>query len=387
MTWLVRLGIAVLGGCTATVGPGGGNGGGGGGSGTPALVLVAQGLDEPVFVTAPAGDPRLFVVEKTGRVRIVRNDTVLAGVFLDLSTQVSGGGEQGLLSLAFHPDYAQNGRVYASYTNRAGDTRVVRYTVSADPERVDPSTADTVLALAQPYANHNGGLVAFGPDGFLYVGLGDGGAAGDPLRAGQDLGNLLGKLLRLDVDRASGYGIPAGNPFVGQSGARGEIWSYGLRNPWRFAFDRLTGDLYIADVGQGQWEEIDVAEAADGAGRGVNYGWNVMEGAHCYAAATCSTTGLTLPLVEYSHAEGCSVTGGYVYRGSAVTTLRGHYFYADYCAGWIRSFRVASGVATDARDWTGTLDAGGQISSFGEDAAGELYVMTLGGRVWRIAAP
>ncbi len=372
---------SVLGACTATsVGPGGG------GSGAVALALVVGGLDQPVFVTSPAGDARLFVVEKTGRVRIVRRDTLLAGVFLDLSAAVSRGGEQGLLSLAFHPGYGQNGRVYASFTNLAGNTRVVRYTVSADPDVVDPATADTVLALDQPFPNHNGGLIAFGPDGFLYVGLGDGGLSGDPLRAGQDLGTLLGKVLRLDVNGASGYAIPPGNPFVGQSGARGEIWAYGLRNPWRFSFDRLTGDLYVADVGQGQWEEVNAAPAAGGGGRGVNYGWNVMEGAHCYDAASCSMAGLTLPVVEYSHADGCSVTGGYVYRGAALPDLQGHYFYADYCAGWIRSFRYAGGGVTGERDWTGTLDPGRDVTSFGEDAAGELYVLSQGGRVYRLTA-
>ena len=356
--------------------------------GTARLVLVAEGLDQPLFVTAPAGDARrLFVVEQGGRVRVVKDGARLATPFLDLSSQVSRGGEQGLLSLAFDPNYASNGRVYASFTNTAGDTRIVRYVVSADPDVVNQTAADTILAVDQPFSNHNGGLIAFGPDGYLHVGLGDGGSGGDPQGNGQSLGTLLGKILRIDVSGAGSrepYAVPPDNPFVGTAGARGEIWAYGLRNPWRFSFDRVTGDLYIGDVGQNAWEEVDVAEAADGRGRGVNYGWNVMEGTHCYNASTCSRTGLVLPVVEYDHGDGCSVTGGYVYRGAAVPDLAGVYFYADYCEGWIRSFRYAGGGATDERDWTAALAAGGPISSFGEDGVGEMYVVVHGGRVWRI---
>ena len=356
--------------------------------GTLRLALVAQGLDQPVYVTAPPGDAqRLFVVEQGGRVRIVRNGAVLATPFLDLSNQVSRGGEQGLLSMAFDPNFASNDRVYVSYTNTAGDTRILRYVVSGAPDVVNQASADTILAVDQPYSNHNGGLIAFGPDGYLYLGLGDGGSGGDPQGNGQKLSTLLGKILRLDVQGAGSgeqYAIPPDNPFVGQSGARGEIWAYGLRNPWRFSFDRVTGDLYIGDVGQGAWEEVDVASAASGRGRGVNYGWKVMEGAHCYGAPACNTAGLTLPAVEYEHSEGCSVSGGYVYRGAAVADLAGIYFYADYCEGWIRSFRYSGGNAVDRRDWSSVLDAGGPISSFGEDGVGEMYVVMHGGRVWRI---
>ena len=355
--------------------------------GTLHLVLAAEGLDQPVYVTAPPGDAqRLFVVEQSGRVRIVKNGIVLPTPFLNLSTQVSRGGEQGLLSIAFHPNYGSNGRVYVSYTNTAGDTRIVRYVVSADPDVADAVSGDTVLAWDQPYSNHNGGLIVFGPDGYLYVGLGDGGSGGDPQGNGQRLNTLLGKMLRIDVQGAGSgepYAIPPDNPFVGTAGARGEIWAYGLRNPWRFSFDRVTGDLYIGDVGLGAWEEVDVAAAA-GRGRGVNYGWVVMEGAHCYNAATCNTAGLKLPEVEYGHSDGCSVTGGYVYRGPAVPALAGIYFYADYCGGWIRSFRWVSGTATDRHDWSGVLDAGGPISSFGEDGVGEMYVVMHGGRIWRL---
>ena len=355
---------------------------------TLTLDTVAVGLSEPLFVTAPPGDTlRVFVVEKTGTVRIIAHDTLLTIPYLDLSRRVSRGSEQGLLSIAFHPDYASNGFVYASYTDAAGDTRIVRYTVSADANVADSTTGDTILAVPQPYSNHNGGLIAFGPDGMLWVGLGDGGSGGDPQNRAQHRDSLLGKLLRLDVDGASPYAIPADNPFVSDTTARPEIWSYGLRNPWRFSFDRATGDLYIADVGQGQWEEVDVAPSLAGRGSGVNWGWRVMEGAHCYNAATCNTSGLALPLVEYSHADGCSITGGYVYRGQDIPALQGTYFYADYCSGWIRSFRLVGGQATAITDWTGTLDPNGFVSSFGEDGRGELYVTTLNGMVWRLREP
>jgi len=355
-------------------------------SGGLTLATVASGLDTPVFLTAPSGDDRLFVVEKGGTIRIIDGGTVRAAPFLDLTALVSNGGEQGLLGLAFHPDYATNGVFVVDYTDRSGDTRVASYRVSAeDPDRADPGSGHVLLAVAQPYGNHNGGMLAFGPeDGHLYVALGDGGSAGDPQANGQDRNTLLGSLVRLAVD-ASGQGsIPADNPFVGQAGARAEIWSYGLRNPWRFSFDRANGDLYIGDVGQGQREEIDVSTAADGAGRGLNFGWNVMEGGNCYSPSSgCDRTGLTLPLLEYGHGPACSVTGGYVYRGAAVPNLRGTYFYADYCAGWVRSFRLESGQAAEQREWT-DLGSGGRITSFGEDAAGELYVLTENGRVSRI---
>jgi glucose/arabinose dehydrogenase len=355
--------------------------------GTPALRLVSGSLSNPVYLTAPPGDTaRLFVVEKTGRVRIIRHDTLLATPFLDLHTRVSNGSEQGLLSLAFHPQYATNGRFYVYYTNSAGDTRVVRYLVSADPNVADSLAADTVLKQAQPFSNHNGGLLLFGPDGKLYVGLGDGGSGGDPQGNGQSRRTLLGKILRLGVDGTNGYTIPADNPFATDTSARPEIWAYGLRNPWRFSFDRLTGDLYIADVGQNAWEEVDVASATSGRGKGLNFGWNVMEGMHCYPSGTgCNQTGLTRPLLEYGHSGGaCSVTGGYVYRGTAVPSLVGHYLYADYCAGFVRSFRYVGGQASDQRDRTAQLDPNGNVSSFGEDSRGELYVMTLGGSLYRV---
>ena len=358
-------------------------------AGTPALQLVTAALSAPVFVTVPPGDTlRLFVVEQGGRVRVIRRDSLLATAFLDLRGKISSSGEQGLLSLAFHPQYATNGRFYVYFTDPAGNSRVVRYAVStADPNVADPVATDTVLKVVQPYSNHNGGLLLFGPDGKLYVGLGDGGSGGDPQGNGQNKHALLGKLLRLDVDGASGYTIPPTNPFVGDTSAAPEIWAWGLRNPWRFSFDRQSGDLYIADVGQGAWEEVDV-EPAGGPG-GVNYGWNVMEGMHCYTGTTCNQAGLTLPVIEYGHTGGaCSVTGGYVYRGTRVPALAGHYLYADFCAGFVRSFRYVGSAATDARDWSQRLSpaggGGGSVSSFGEDARGEVYVMTLGGALYRI---
>ncbi len=355
--------------------------------GVPALHLVAQGLASPLFLTSPPGDSaRQFIVQQDGRVRIVRNDTLLVTPFLDIHTLVTYGGEQGLLGLAFHPSYRQNGWFYVYYTNVSGDIRVVRFTVSTDPSVADATTGDTVLAVVhQPNTNHNGGMLLFGPDGYLYTGLGDGGGGGDPAGNGQNRDVLLGKILRLDVDHGSPYTIPASNPFASDPTARGEVWDYGLRNPWRFSFDRANGDLYIADVGQDLYEEVDVEPSG---GRGaVNYGWNIMEGLHCYSASPCNMTGLTLPVIEYSHADGsCAVIGGYVYRGKAVPVLAGQYLYADLCSGWVKSFHLAAGQAGNPQNWTTQLGTGPNVSSFGEDARGELYVVNLGGKVYRIVA-
>lgn len=365
----------------------------GSGSGSPAdgdaaasvgtgvrLEEVASGLSNPLYLTAPRSDPRLFVVEQPGRIRVVENGRLLPAPFLDITDRVSSGGERGLLSVAFHPAYATNGYLYMDYTDRNGDTRIERYRVSADRNRADPTSAKLVLFVKQPYANHNGGLVVFGPDGKLYVGMGDGGSGGDPQGNGQNRDALLGKLLRLDVDTGDPYAVPRDNPFAGDAGARGEVWALGMRNPWRFAFDREAGLLYVADVGQNQWEEVDVVPAGSG---GLNYGWNTMEGTHCYRPAQgCSRTGLVVPVLEYDHGDGCSVTGGYVYRGSRIPSVRGHYFYADYCGGWVRSFRYSGGAAADRRSWDfGSI---GSVLSFGEDAAGELYVLSGNGRVYRM---
>lgn len=349
------------------------------------LVPVATGLAFPLALTAPPGDPRLFIVEKDGRIRIVRDGVLLERAFLDVSSLVSRGSEQGLLGLAFDPDYSSNGRFYVNYSDTEGDTRVVAYRASGDPDLADPASAEILLTIEQPFSNHNGGHLAFGPDGFLYIATGDGGSGGDPQGNGQDRLDLLGSLLRIDVRAGSGYAIPPDNPFVGVTDARPELWDIGLRNPWRFSFDRGTGDLYIADVGQNAREEINVAPRSAGGGRGANYGWNIMEGTACFAGTACDTSGLTLPALEYGHSEGCSVTGGYVYRGSALPDLAGHYFYADFCEGWVRSFRFTGGEVTAGRDWP-ELAPGGQVPSFGEDAAGELYVLDAGGTVYRIVA-
>jgi len=360
-----------------------GPGPGPGPSDSAALQLVTSGLSFPDFVTTPAGDTtRLFVVEQSGAIRVVRHDTLLPTPFLDLTGHIGFGGERGLLSMAFHPSYASNGHFYVYYTNPAGDIRIVRYTASANPNIADSTSGDTILSVFhETYDNHNGGQLLFGPDGKLYAGLGDGGFGGDPSGNGQNLDTLLAKILRLDVDGASPYAVPADNPLVGHAGERGEIWLYGLRNPWRFSFDRTSGDLYIGDVGQNLYEEVDVLGA--GSPAGVNYGWNVMEGKHCYGASSCNMGGLTLPLVEYGHTDGCAVTGGYVYRGTKIPALAGIYFYGDYCSGWVRSFRYAGGAATENRDWP-LLAVSGGLSSFGEDARGELYITSLSGSLYRI---
>jgi glucose/arabinose dehydrogenase len=285
--------------------------------------------------------------------------------------------------LAFDPDYASTGHFVVHYTDTNGDTHLSQFTVSSDPDVADPASEQVILTADQPYNNHNGGQVLFGPDGMLYLGLGDGGSEGDPQGRGQDLSDLLGSILRLDVRSTSPYAVPPDNPFVGQAGVQPEVWSYGLRNPWRFSFDRTTGDLYIGDVGQDSFEEVDVAPAAAGSGKGLNFGWNIMEGTHCYNASTCNQSGLTLPVLEYPHSEGCSVTGGYVYRGSVIPALQGLYFFGDYCQGTVRSFRYQGGSATELTDWP-TLRPGGSITSFGEDAAGELYVVIQSGSVFKI---
>jgi glucose/arabinose dehydrogenase len=348
------------------------------------LDQVASGLSVPLYLTAPAGDARLFIAEKGGAIRIVKDGALLPAPFLNLADRVSTGDEQGLLGLAFDPAYATTGRFVVHYTDGSGNTVVSMFQVSAgDPDLADPASESVILSVEQPFANHNGGQILFGPDGMLYIGLGDGGSEGDPGGRGQSVADLLGDILRVDVAGGADYTVPPDNPFVGQADARPEIWSYGLRNPWRFSFDPATGDLYIADVGQNAWEEVDVVTAAGGAGRGTNFGWNVTEGTHCYATAACDPSAFTLPVLEYSHREGCSITGGFVYRGAAIPALQGHYFYADYCRGWVRSFRLEDGQAVEPQQWA-ALAPGGSITSFGQDAAGELYILTAAGSVSRI---
>ncbi|MGH7470551.1 MAG: PQQ-dependent sugar dehydrogenase [Longimicrobiales bacterium] len=345
------------------------------------LAQVASGLSRPVFLSAPTGDARLFIGEQTGRIRIVQNGQLLAQAFLDVSNLISApidtGDEIGLLGMAFHPQYTQNGFFFIAYTAVGGAVTVARYQAAGGANVANPAGA-VVLSIphsSTPY--HNGGGLAFGPDGFLYISVGDGGQTGDPTGNAQSTATLLGKLLRIDVS-ALPYTVPASNPFVGQAGRRGEIWAYGLRNPWRFEFDVNTGRLFIADVGEDTMEEINAVSTTLA---GANYGWNLTEGTRCVIPG-CSTAGITMPVLEYTHGEGCSVIGGYAYRGSAIPELAGHYFYSDYCSGWLRSFLFANNTATERRDWG--VPSVGLITSFGRDGAGELYMLNQGGNVYRM---
>jgi glucose/arabinose dehydrogenase len=345
------------------------------------LEEVTGGLEMPVFAThAGDGSGRLFVLEKGGSIRVIDASGLLPQPFLNIRARVgSSGSEQGLLGLAFHPAFVQNGRFFVYYTDRNGDTVIARFQANTERTAADPASEVVLLTETQPAANHNGGMLAFGPDGMLYAGLGDGGSAGDPWNNGQSLNTLLGKLLRIDVDNGDTYAVPADNPFVGQGGVRPEIWAYGLRNPWRFSFDRATGDLYIADVGQNQWEEVNYQKANSPGGE--NYGWKVMEGLHCYGSNSCDQTGLVLPVAEYDHGQGCSVTGGYVYRGAAQPSLQGAYFYGDYCSGYIWAL---SRPEVDRWQSDLLLESGAPISSFGESEAGEVLVVALNGMVYRL---
>jgi glucose/arabinose dehydrogenase len=353
-------------------------------SGPPGLQPIASGLEFPVYLTSPpgGGDSRLFVVERGGTVRIIESGAVRPTPFLDISAKVATREEQGLLSLAFAPDYATSGRFFVYYTDLGDDTQVASFLVSGDPAVADAASETPVLSVKQPGPSHNGGLITFGPDGMLYIGLGDGGSRdGLDNGRGQSLDDLLGALLRIDVSSGSGYTTPSDNPFVGTLGAKTEIWAFGFRNPWRYSFDRATGDLFIADVGEGRWEEVNRATAAEGRGRGVNYGWSVMEGPDCITAG-CDQSGLTLPILQHGHDQGCAITGGYVYRGATLPSLQGQYLYGDFCGGWVRSI-PAQGATGTPTEWP-ALAPGGNITSFGEDAAGELYLLTADGGVFKI---
>jgi len=346
------------------------------------LELVASGLSDPIgIVSAGDGSGRLFVQERDGRVRVVQSDGTLRGApFVDLSDRIGAGGERGLLGLAFHPEFDHNGRLFVHYSHVGDGAAIIsELTVSADGSTADPTSERILLTIPDQFSNHNGGQLAFGPDGYLYIGLGDGGGGGDPLGSGQSRHTLLGKILRIDVDGAQAagkeYGIPAGNPYApgGSSPGTGlpEIWAYGLRNPWRFSFDRANGDLYIGDVGQGNWEEID--RQAAGSPGGENYGWNAYEGNHCYRE--CDGVTAVAPMLEYSHASGCSVTGGYVYRGTRQPVLGGVYLYGDYCSGIIWSLPSGGGTVVAKQ----VADSDVRISSFGEGDNGEIYLVDLGG--------
>ena len=344
-----------------------------GDGGVPDLHLVADGFDSPLYVAEVPGSPgRLVVVEQAGTLRLVQDGAVRAGAFLDLTDRVgSGSSEQGLLGLAFHPGFAENGVAIVGYTDQAGDSVVSRLRMLADGSGLDPASEEVLLQIDQPFENHNGGHLLYGPDGYLYLGFGDGGLAGDPNLNGQNKGTLLGDLLRLDVGATGPYAIPPDNPYAGggPGGERPEIWASGLRNPWRFHFDRATGDLWIADVGQNLYEEVNVQPAGVG---GLNYGWNLYEGAHHFPslAPAAPVPGFTFPVAEYDHNDGrCSVTGGPVYRGSALPSLVGATLYADYCSGTV--WRLDGAGAQPSV----LLEAGFPVSSFGEDAAGEVYVL------------
>ena len=347
------------------------------------FVAIATGLASPTFLASPPGSTDLYVVEQPGRVRRLV-DGVAQPAIVDISARISSGGERGMLSLAFDPGFASNGYVYVYFTETTGDIAVERFTFPLAGNPAGPSgveaTAVRVLTIPHRlFANHNGGQLQFGLDGMLYLGTGDGGGGGDPLGSGQNLDTLLGKILRVDV-RALPYRIPPDNPFVGQPGRRPEVWAFGVRNPWRFAFDAANQSLYIADVGQGSREEVNMVSAN---AAGLNYGWNIWEGTMCYPpGSTCSAAGITMPVLDYDHGNGCSITGGYVYRGAALPEVVGRYFYSDYCNGWLRSFLVVNGIATERLDWH--ITPIGSIQSFGVDSRNELYALTSNGGVYKL---
>ncbi|WKZ51648.1 MAG: PQQ-dependent sugar dehydrogenase [Anaerolineales bacterium] len=337
---------------------------------------VADGLERPVDIqNAGDGSGRLFIVEQPGVIRTLANGRLVAEPFLDIRDRVDDSdNEQGLLGLAFHPLFKENGVFYVNYTKRGGDTVIARFHASLD-QNADPNSEARLLTVKQPFGNHNGGGLAFGPDGYLYIALGDGGSGGDPYGNGQSLKTLLGKILRIDVDNGDPYAIPADNPFGN------EIFHYGLRNPWRFSFDPLTHDLWIGDVGQGEWEEIDFLPA--GTPGGVNFGWNRFEGMHDYTAGAIPEN-YRSPLFEYSHNEGCSVTGGYVYRG-AMREWQGVYFYGDFCSGKVWGALRTVGAAEEISTSTVLFETGAQITSFGVDETGELYIAAMNGSILRLA--
>lgn len=383
------------------------------------LQPYASGFSAPVYITnAKDGSGRVFIVEQSGRIRVILNGQVQSSVFLDISDRVLNSGEEGLLGLAFPPGFTAKKYFYVYYTGKDQNNRVARFHLGPDGNG-NAASEESILLIKHPnYTNHNGGQLFFGPDGYLYIGTGDGGGGGDPNGNAQNLSALLGKILRIDTERsaqnpnpalinqnnlylpfivnnainppAPPYQIPPTNPFINKAGARPEIWAYGLRNPWRFSFDSQTGNLYIADVGQNLYEEIDFQPAASPGG--LNYGWNIMEGAHCYNTTSCITDGLTLPIWEYPHgandANGCAVIGGYVYRGKTYPSMQGIYFYGDYCSGNIW------GLVNSGGTWQGTppgqplIKAPFQLSSFGLDESGELYVAdTTNGKIYRVTSP
>jgi glucose/arabinose dehydrogenase len=350
------------------------------------LETLVDGLSQPTVLTSPPGDDRLFVVERVGVIRILdSNRELLESAFLDLTDRVLANGiEQGLLGLAFHPEYASNGRFYVYYTDQGGRRQLSEFKVSvSDPNLASPDTERVLIELEQPPdatdIRHYAGQLAFGPDGYLWMAMGDGADSRDQ---GQDPNTLFGAISRLDVDGGDPYGIPPENPFVGGGGA-GEVWAYGLRNPWRFSIDAADGLIYIADVGHADQEEVNVLPIAEG---GFNLGWSDVEGTRCFHVQDCDLANYTAPVITYTHEEGCSITGGYVYRGSEIPELAGTYFYSDWCSQWIRSFKYVNGQVTEERDWSADLGQLGQVNTFGVDSAGELYLATHEGVVARFVA-
>jgi glucose/arabinose dehydrogenase len=353
--------------------------------GTPEFVLdtLATGMSHPLYVTTPPGDRgRLFVVERTGAIRIIKNGVLQATPFLDITARVSTGDEQGILGMAFPPDYATSKYFVVYYVNPAGETVLSRFHAGSATSDIALSGEDTLLTIPQPGGDHNGGMLAYGQDGYLYLSVGDGGCCGDPGGHGQDRTELLGSILRLNVGPTGPYQIPATNPWANHGLFRHELWNYGLRNPFRFSFDRQTGDMYIGDVGDENREEIDVLPGSSVGGE--NLGWRIMEGTQCFGGGTsCNMAGLTLPVWDYSHNQGCSVIGGFVYRGAAIPSLRGTYFYTDFCAAWIEAFRWVGGVASAGRRYL-LLASNEFPNSFGEDADGELYITSESGNVFKV---
>lgn len=374
LAWLVVPGLVAGGGAAVQAAP------------KVELQQLATFDGDPIGIAhAGDGSGRLFIVLQDGRIMIYSGGSVLPTPFLDIRERVSCCGERGLLGLAFHPDYVQTGQFYVDYTDNNGNTRVSRFLVTADPDIADPDSEKPVIGIDQPFSNHNGGQLQFGPDGYLYIGLGDGGSGGDPFNNAQNLGELLGKILRLDVDHGNRYAIPPTNPFVDVPGARPEIWAYGFRNPWRFSFDRSTGDLLIADVGQEKWEEIDFQPASSPGGE--NYGWRLMEGKACYnPPQDCNDGTLKLPIIVYPHSHngdfiGCAVIGGYRYRGPSFPALNGVYFFGDDCTGRLWATFAQGG----SRKLIQIAQTGLNITSFGEDDAGDQYLVEIGGnRLYRL---
>lgn len=348
------------------------------------LIKIAEASHQPTYLTHSGdGSGRLFIVEKEGRILILKDGMVFKKPFLDISKRVrSLEVERGLLSLAFHPDFKKNRHLFVYYTDLKGDVVISRFRVSKDEDIADPESEEILLHIPQPASNHNGGQLQFGPDGYLYIGTGDGGGAGDPWGNAQNRAVLLGKLLRIDVDKGRPYRIPKDNPFVGIKGVRPEIWAYGLRNPWRFSFDSPTGDLYIADVGQDDWEEVDIQPQSSSGGK--NYGWDITEGFACFKPHKgCKQDGITFPLLAYSHDLGCSVTGGYVYRGRGIPELTGTYLFGDFCSGKIWGLRKDTSGAWEVAEF---LDTDHNISSFGVDEDGEVYLLDYSrGTLYRIS--